>query len=74
MEKSARVRECLRRAGLSRLPAGDTDDLGVYGLDSLLSVLTVIELRKEFGTPIPASAVTAASFDSISHLAALVPD
>ena len=74
MDKNARVRECLMRAGLPRLPPGDADDLGAYGLDSLLSVLTVIELQKEFGVSIPASAVNAASFDSIDDLAALVPD
>jgi acyl carrier protein len=74
MDKSARVRECLRRAGLSRLPPGDADDLGAYGLDSLLSVLTVIELQKEFGITIPASAVMDASFDSIDHLVTLIPD
>lgn len=74
MDKSARVRACLRRAGVSRLPPGDADDLGAYGLDSLLSVLTVIELQKEFGVTIPASAVTDKAFDSINHVASLIPD
>ena len=74
MDKSARIRDCLRRAGVSRVPPADEDDLGAYGLDSLLSVLTVIELQKEFGIKIPVSAVTAASFDSIDRLAALIPD
>lgn len=74
MDKNARVRTCVRRAGLSRLPPGDADDLGAYGLDSLLSVLIVIELQKEFGTTIPANAVADASFDTINHLATLIPD
>ena len=74
MDKNARIRECLRRAGMVRLPQGDADDLAACGMDSLLSVLTVIELQKEFATRIPANAVKAASFESINHLAALVPD
>ncbi len=73
MDKHARVRACLRRAGLARLPPDDSTDLGAYGLDSLLVVLTVIELQKEFQTQIPANAVTAASFASVNHLAALIP-
>ncbi len=74
MNKNARIRECLRRAGLVRLPRGDADDLVACGMDSLLSVLTVIELQKEFATLIPPHAVKVASFDSVDHLAALVPD
>jgi acyl carrier protein len=74
MDKSARVKECLRRAGLERLPAEDTDDLRACGLDSLLSVLTLVELQREFGIRIPASAVTDTSFASVDHLAALIPD
>jgi acyl carrier protein len=73
MEKSARVRECLRRAGLPRLPSRDTDDLAACGLDSLMSVLAVIELQKEFGITIPARSVTGTSFESVERLAALVP-
>lgn len=63
----------MSRAGLQRLPPGDADDLGPYGFDSLLAVLTIIELQKEFGVTVPARAVSAASFDTIEHLAALVP-
>jgi len=74
MDKNARIRACVRRAGLRELPPGDADDLGPYGLDSLLAVLTVIEIQKEFATVVPASAVRDASFDTIDHLAALVPD
>jgi acyl carrier protein len=74
MDKSARIRACLTRAGLSRLPPGDAGDLAAYGLDSLLSVLTVIEIQKEFGIAIPANVVTDASFDSVNHLATLIPD
>jgi acyl carrier protein len=74
MDKTARVRECVRRAGLERLPSGNADDLRACGLDSLLSVLTVIELQKEFGIRIPANAVTDSSFACIDNLATLVPD
>jgi acyl carrier protein len=74
MDKKARVRECLRRAGLARLPQGDGDDLVTCGMDSLLAVLTVIELEREFAARIPANSVRAASFESVNHLAALVPD
>ena len=74
MDKTARVRECLKRAGLARLPPGNSDDLRGWGIDSLLAVLTVIELQKDFGVRIPAHAITESSFDSIERLAALVPD
>jgi acyl carrier protein len=74
MDKTARVRECLKRAGLARLPPGDADDLRAWGVDSLLAVLAVIELQKEFGVRIPANTVTESSFDNIERLAALVPD
>lgn len=74
MDKNARVRACVRRAGLPQLPPGDAEDLGPYGFDSLLAVLTVIELQKEFGIDVPASSVRAVSFDTIEHLAGLVPD
>lgn len=74
MNKVARVRECLKRAGLVSPPLHDTDDLRACGLDSLLCVLTLIELQREFGVRIPASTVTDSSFDSIDRVAALVPD
>jgi acyl carrier protein len=74
MNKNARIRDCLTRAGLERLPPGDADDLHACGLDSLLSVLTIIELQKEFETRIQADRVTESSFDSVDNLATLVPD
>jgi D-alanine--poly(phosphoribitol) ligase subunit 2 len=72
--KSERVRTCLQRAGLPRLPPGDDDDLGACGLDSLLCVMAVVELQKEFEILIPASAITNRSFDSVRELSALIPD
>ena len=73
MDEHARVRACLLRAGLQRLPPGDSDDLGPFGLDSLVAVLTVIELEKEFGVTIPSRALTPHVFDNVSQLATLIP-
>jgi acyl carrier protein len=74
MDKLARVRECVKRAGLARLPPGNADDLRAWGLDSLLCVLTLLEIQKDFGVRIPANTVTESSFDSIEQLAGLIPD
>jgi acyl carrier protein len=70
----ARVRACLLRAGLAHLPPEDSSDLGAYGLDSLVSVLVVIELEKEFGVTIPSRALTREAFHSVAQLACLIPE
>jgi hypothetical protein len=73
-DKIPRIRQCLKRAGLARVPPGDGECLAIYGLDSLLSVLAVIEMQKEFGITISADAITIDSFDSVLALSKLVPD
>lgn len=74
MDKSARIRACLERAGLPRVPPDDTSDLARCGLDSLLAVLTIVELQKEFRVTVPAREVTPATFETIESLSSLIPD
>jgi hypothetical protein len=72
--KTARIRQCLKRAGLVRMPPGDGEGLAIYGFDSLLSVLAIIEMQEEFGITISAEAIKTDSFNSISMLSKLIPD
>ena len=72
--KVDRVRSCLIRAGLAHAPAGEWEELAAYGLDSLLAVLTVIELQKEFGIIISSRAVQPDSFRNLKRLSDLVPE
>jgi D-alanine--poly(phosphoribitol) ligase subunit 2 len=74
MNKSARIRACLERAGLPRLPPDDASDLASCGLDSLLAVLTILELQKEFRVTIPAREATPAAFETIESLSFLIQD
>ena len=74
MEKTERVRECLRRAGLFLIPAGDEEALAPYGFDSLLSVMTVIEMQKEFRITISTESIRPDSFTSVKNLSHLIPD
>jgi hypothetical protein len=73
-EKTARIGQCLKRAGMVRIPASDGECLATYGLDSLLSVMAVIEMQKEFEITISAEAIKADSFSSILALSKIIPD
>jgi acyl carrier protein len=74
MSKIDRVKQCLVRAGVTRLPPDAGESLTAYGLDSLVSVLIVIELQKEFGIAIPSRLIGPETFGSVKTLAGLVPD
>jgi acyl carrier protein len=69
-----RIRECLLRAGLARVPAGEEEDLAGYGLDSLISVLMIIEMQKEFGIVISTGRIRPGSFQNMRSLLALLPE
>jgi len=73
-DKIRRVRQCLKRAGLFRIPTGAEESLAIYGLDSLLAVMTVIEMQKEFRMTILAEDIKPDSFNSILTLSKLIPD
>lgn len=72
--KTARIRQCLKLAGLVRMPPDDSEGLAKYGFDSLLSILAIIEMQKEFRITISAEAIKTDSFSSISTLSMLIPD
>jgi acyl carrier protein len=72
--KFDRIRECLIRAGLPHVPAGEQEELAAYGFDSLLAVLAVIELQKEFGIVIPSQTIGPGSFRTLRALSRLLPE
>jgi acyl carrier protein len=64
-----RMGRALRAAGLPEVPENVHEDLSLHGMDSLLMVLSVAELEKEFGIRIPAHAFSEESFQTLEALA-----
>jgi acyl carrier protein len=69
-----RVRKVLLAAGLSSLPDSAEESLVDYGLDSLMMVLAVAQLEKEFSIKIPGEKVEEENFSTISRVTQLVQE
>ena len=63
-----RIRESIKRAGLSDLPHESSVTLADFGFDSLMVVLTVSQLEKEFKIKIPASSIEENTFESLATI------
>lgn len=48
MELFERISKALRAAGMAELPSSPSEELSLYGMDSLMMVLSVAALEKEF--------------------------
>ncbi len=68
MEVLERIGRALRAAGMETLPEDVHEDLAVHGMDSLMMVLSVAELEKEFGLRISAQAFSEESFLTLHAL------
>ena len=63
-----RIREAIKRAGLEELPDDISARLEDAGFDSLMVVLTVSQLEKEFKIKIPAASIGDTTFESLSSI------
>lgn len=70
----SRIDRALRRAGLAELPDDTRADLRDHGMDSLLIVLSVAELEREFSISIPAERVSEESFRTLHALRILIEE
>ena len=68
----SRIREAIKRAGLPELPDEPRALLSDYGFDSLMTVLTVSQLEREFQVKIPASTIEDQSFESLASIQAFL--
>jgi acyl carrier protein len=68
----ARVQAALTQAGLDQFALTADADLRLYGMDSLMMVLTVSELERAFNISITPAAFAESHFHSIGSIAALV--
>lgn len=66
------VHAALKLAGLDQLPPEADADLRLYGMDSLMMVLTVIELEAMFGIRITPATFAESHFHSIGSIAEFV--
>jgi acyl carrier protein len=48
MDLFDRISKALRAAGMAELPSSPSEELSLYGMDSLMMVLSVAALEKEF--------------------------
>ncbi len=69
---SSRVESVLRQAGLEQLPPDPCTDLRLYGMDSLMMVLTVSELESAFNLRITPAVFAESHFHSIASIEAFV--
>ncbi len=67
-----RVQAALRHAGLDQLPPAAGADLRLYGMDSLMMVLTVSELESAFNIRITPAVFAESHFHSIASITAFV--
>lgn len=69
-----RIRKSLLAIGMPSVPTDPNENLEDHGLDSLMMVLAVAQLEKEFAIKIPGSKVEEANFSTIAQLAQLVEE
>jgi acyl carrier protein len=67
-----RIRRALTRAGMTELPDDIDAPLADHGMDSLIMVLSVAELEREFALSITAHAFSEESFRTLGAVRALV--
>jgi acyl carrier protein len=69
MEVMERIGRALRAAGLPQVPEDVHEELSLHGMDSLMMVLSVAALEKEFALRIPAHAFSEEAFQTLEALA-----
>ncbi|NMO13920.1 acyl carrier protein [Pyxidicoccus fallax] len=69
MELVERIGKALRAAGMEDLPTGTSESLSAYGMDSLMMVLSVAALEKEFSIRISGRDFSEAAFQNLASLA-----
>jgi len=69
MELVERIGRALRAAGMEDLPRGTSEPLASYGMDSLMMVLSVAALEKEFSLRISGHDFSESCFESLDALA-----
>ncbi|QSQ17416.1 acyl carrier protein [Myxococcus landrumensis] len=69
MELNERMGKALRAAGMEDVPRDTSEPLAAYGMDSLLMVLSVAALEKEFSLRISGHEFSESSFESLDTLA-----
>ncbi|MGK5090113.1 acyl carrier protein [Bdellovibrionota bacterium FG-2] len=67
-----RIRDAIKRAGLEELPDDPSQNLVDFGFDSLMAVMTVSELEKEFKIKIRAASIEDQTFESLNTLQAFL--
>jgi acyl carrier protein len=67
-----RIGRALERAGLAGVPADIHAPLADHGMDSLLMVLSVAELEREFSVTIGTDLFSEAAFDTLAAVQALL--
>ncbi|MDY7226124.1 acyl carrier protein [Hyalangium rubrum] len=69
MELLERIGKALRVAGMAELPSSPSEELATYGMDSLMMVLTVAALEKEFSLRISGRDFSEEVFRDLDSLA-----
>jgi acyl carrier protein len=69
MELYERIGKALRAAGMAELPSSTSEELALYGMDSLMMVLSVAALEKEFSMRIPGRDFSEDFFRDLDSLA-----
>lgn len=67
-----RVRTCLKKAGLQSLPKENTEKLEKYGFDSVIKILSLIQIENEFKVQISPSILNQNSLETISDFCQLL--
>jgi acyl carrier protein len=67
-----RIRRALARAGMTELPDDNDTPLADHGMDSLIMVLSVAELEREFGVSITAYEFSEQSFHTLGTVRELL--
>lgn len=67
-----KIKAHLAHIGMEELPDNDDTSLTEYGFDSLMIVLLVVEIEKNFGIRIPGALATQENFDSVSSIESLL--
>jgi acyl carrier protein len=71
-ETLERIGRALRAAGLPEVPEDVHEELSLHGMDSLMMVLSVAALEKEFALLIPAHAFSEEAFKTLESLEAFM--
>ena len=70
MELFDRISKALRAAGMTELPSSPSEELSLYGMDSLMMVLSVAALEKEFSLRISGREFSEDCFRDLNALVA----